>query len=87
VEVPATMANAVKKGNFRAKSLLVAHPFSVFNVPYVDAVNMGSYNNTELDILQSEGEGTPKEMVKKLAKNKFKFPTITHHLCHQFNNW
>jgi hypothetical protein len=26
-------------------------------------------------------------MVKKLAENKFKYPTITHHLRHQFNNW
>jgi len=25
--------------------------------------------------------------VKILAENKFKFPTSTHHLRHQFNNW
>jgi hypothetical protein len=48
---------------------------------------MGSYNKTELDLLQSEGEGIPKVMVKKLEENKFKFPTSTHHLRHQFNNW
>jgi hypothetical protein len=71
VEVPTMMANAVKTGNFRANSLLFAHPFSIFNVPYIDAANMGSYNE-ELDILQSEGEGIPKEMVKKLAKTKIK---------------
>jgi len=87
VEVPTTMANAIRTGNFRANSLLVAHPFSIFNVPYIDAACMGSYNKTELDLLQSEGEGIPKEMVKKLAENKFKFPTSTHHLRHQFNNW
>jgi hypothetical protein len=87
VEVPTTMANAIKTGNFRANSLLVAHSFSIFNVPYIDAANMGSYNKTELDLLQSEGEGIPKEMVKKLAENKFKFPVVTHHLRHQFNNW
>jgi hypothetical protein len=36
VEVPTTMANAIRTGNFRANSLLVAHPFSIFNVPYID---------------------------------------------------
>jgi len=81
------MANAIRTGNCRTNSLLVAHSFSIFNVPYIDAVNMGSYNKTELDLLQSEGEGIPKEMVKKLTENKFKCPTITHHLRHQFNNW
>ncbi len=55
VEVPTTMANTIRTGNFRAN--------------------------------QSEGEGIPKEMVKKLAKNKFKYTSVTHHLCHQFNNW
>lgn len=87
VEFPATMANAIRTGNFRANSLLVAHSFSIFNVPYIDAATMGAYNKTELDLLQSEGEGIPKEMVKKLAENKFKYPTVTHHLRHQFNNW
>jgi hypothetical protein len=87
MEVPATMANAIRTGNFRANSLLVAHTFSIFNVPYIDAVNMGSYNKTELNLLQSEGEGIPKEMVKKLADNKFKFPSVMHPLHHQFNNW
>jgi len=87
VKVPMTMASAIKTGNFRANSLLVAHPFSIFNVPYIEAANMGSCNKTELDLLQSEGEGKPKEMVKKLVDNKFKYPTITHYLRHQFNNW
>ncbi len=62
VKVPTTMANTIKTGNFRANLLLVAHSFSIFNVPYMDAANMGSYNKTELDLLQSEGEGIPKEM-------------------------
>jgi hypothetical protein len=49
---------------------------------------MGSYNKMELDLLQSEGgDGIPKEMVKKLAENKFKYPKSTHQLHHQFNNW
>jgi hypothetical protein len=87
VEVPTPMANAIKTGNFRANSLLVAHPFSIFNVPYIDASTIPSCNNTELDLLQSEGEGIPKEIVKKLAENKFKHPNTTHHLRHQFNNW
>jgi hypothetical protein len=87
VEVPTTMANTIRTGNFRANILLVAHSFSIFNVPYIEAANMGSYNKTDLDLLQSEGEGIPKEMVKKLAKNKFKYPSVTHHLFHQFNNW
>jgi hypothetical protein len=87
VEVPTTMANAIKTGNFRSNSLMVAHPFSIFNVPYMDAASMSSYNKTELDLLQSEGEGIPKEIVKKLAENKFRSPDNTHHLRHQFNNW
>jgi hypothetical protein len=87
VEVPTTMANAIKTGNFRSNSLMVAHPFSIFNVPYMDAAHMSSYNKTELDLLQSEGEGIPKEIVKKLAENKFRSPDSTHHLRHQFNNW
>jgi hypothetical protein len=81
------MANAIKTGNFRSNSLMVAHPFSIFNVPYMDAANMSSYNKTELDLLQSEGEGIPKEIVRKLAENKFQTPDSTHHLRHQFNNW
>ncbi len=32
---------------------------------------MSSYNKEELDLLQSEGEGVPKEIVKTLAENKF----------------
>jgi hypothetical protein len=87
VEVPTPMANAIKTGNFRANSLLVAHPFSIFNVPYIDASSLPSCNNTELDLLQFEGEGIPKEMVRKLAEHKFKHPDTTHHLRHQFNNW
>jgi hypothetical protein len=63
VNIPTTMANAIKTGNFRANSLLVVHS-------YMDAANMGSYNKTELDLLQSDGEGTPKEMVRKLVENK-----------------
>ncbi len=31
VEVPTTMANAIKTGNFRSNPLMVAHPFSIFN--------------------------------------------------------
>lgn len=87
VEVPTPMANAIKTGNSHANSLLVAHPFSIFNIPYIDAANTSSCNKTELNLLQSEGEGIPKEMVKKLVENKFKHPDTTHHLRHQFNNW
>ena len=87
VEVTASMANSIKTGNFRANSLQVAHPFSIFNVPYVDAANMGCFNQTELELLQSEGEGIPKDIMKKLSENKFKTPHSTHLLRHQFNNW
>jgi hypothetical protein len=87
VEVPTTMVNAIKTGIFHSSSLMVAHPFSIFNVPYMDAVSMTSYNKTELDLLQSEGEGIPKEMVKKLTENRFCYPFTTHNLYHQFNNW
>jgi hypothetical protein len=87
VEITTSMANAIKTGNFRANSLQVAHPFSIFNVPYVDAANMTCFNQTELELLQSEGEGIPKDIVKKLSENKFKSPTSSHLLRHQFNNW
>jgi len=86
VEVPTSMANAIKTGNFRANSFMVAHSFSVFNVPYTDAANMSSCNKTELDILD-EGEGIPKDIAKKLAENKFHYPHSTHLLRHQINNW
>jgi hypothetical protein len=33
VELPTLMANTIKTGNFRANSFLVAHSFSIFNVP------------------------------------------------------
>jgi hypothetical protein len=86
VEVRTSMANAIKTGNFRANSFMVAHSFSIFNVPYTDAANMSSCNKTELDILD-EGEGIPKDMAKKLAENKFHYPHSTQLLCHQMNNW
>jgi hypothetical protein len=62
------MANAIRTGNFPANSLMISHPFSIFNAPYMDAANMSSYNKTELDLLQSEGIGIPKEMIKSLQK-------------------
>jgi hypothetical protein len=86
VELPTSMANAIKTGNFRANSFLVAHSFSIFNVPYVDAASMSSCNRTELDILD-DGHGIPAAMAKKLAENKFYAPSSTHLLRHQFNNW
>jgi hypothetical protein len=87
VEIMASLANAIRTGNFRANSQQIAHPFSIFNVPYVDATNMTCFNPTELELLQSEGEGIPKDIVKKLSEKKFKTPTSTHLLRHQFNNW
>ena len=86
VEVPTSMANAIKTGNFRTNSFMVAHSFSIFNVPYMDAAKMSSCNKKELDILD-EGEGIPKDMAKKLAENKFHYPNSTHLLRHQMNNW
>jgi hypothetical protein len=87
VEVTTSMANVIKTGNFRANSLQVAHPFSIFNVPYIDAANISCLNQTELELLQTEGEDIPKDIVKKLSENKFKSPTSTHLIRHQFNNW
>jgi hypothetical protein len=86
VDLPTSMANAIRTGNFRANSFLVAHTFSIFNVPYTDAANMTSCNKTELDILE-DGNGIPLAMAKKLAENKFHAPASTHLLRHQFNNW
>jgi len=85
VELPTSMANAIRTGNFRANSFMVAHPFSVFNVPYKDAANMTSCNKTELDILE-DGAGVPLVVAKKLAENKFHYPHSTYLLCHQLNN-
>jgi hypothetical protein len=68
------MANAIRTGNFRANSFMVAHSFSIFNVPYTDAANMGSCNKTELDTMD-DGQGIPLAIAKKLAENKFR-PTI-----------
>jgi hypothetical protein len=81
------MANSIRTGNFRANSLLVEHPFSIFNVPCMDAADPPTYNKTKIDLQQSEGEDIPKEIVKKLAGDKFWTPDTTHHLHHQFNNW
>jgi len=73
VELPTSMANAIKTGNFRANSFMVAHPFSIFNVPFTDATSMSSCNKTELDILE-DGHGIPLAIAKKLAENKFHAP-------------
>lgn len=48
---------------------------------------MSCFNQTELDHLQSEGEGIPKDIMEKVSENKFKTPYSAHHLHHQFNNW
>jgi hypothetical protein len=68
VELRTSMANAVKTGNFRANSPMVAHSFSIFNVPFTDAANMTLCNKTELDILE-DGHGIPLALAKKLAEN------------------
>jgi len=86
LEVPTMMANAIKTGNFRANSLLVAHSFSIFSVPYMDSVNMTSWIKMEFDIL-AEGEEIAKDIAKKLADNKFFYPETTLLRRHQINNW
>jgi hypothetical protein len=86
VDIPTSMANAIRTGNFRANSFMVAHSFSIFNVPYVDAATMSSFNKTELDILD-DGNRIPLAIAKKLAENKFHTPPSTHLLRHQLNNW
>lgn len=53
----------------------------------MDAATVPSYNKMELDLLQSEAEGIPKEIVRKRTENKFHFPNNTHHLHNQFENW
>jgi len=86
-EVPMTMANAKKTGNFRANSQMVAHAFSIFNLPYIEATNMANYNKIKLDILLTKGDGVPKDVAKKLSENKAKCPETTHRLRHQLKNW
>jgi hypothetical protein len=63
VDIPTTMINAIKTGNFQANSFLVAHSFSIFNVPFMNATNMTSCYKTELNILD-EGEQIPKDISK-----------------------
>jgi hypothetical protein len=46
--IPTTIANAIKMGNFRT-NLLVVNSFSISNIAYIDAASLGSYNMTELD--------------------------------------
>ncbi len=87
VEVTTSMASAIMKGSFCANSLQVARPFSIFNVSYMDAAHMSCFNQTELELIPSEGEGIPKDIMKKLSENRFKTPHDTHLLRHQFNNW
>jgi hypothetical protein len=86
VDIPTSMANAIRTGNFSANSFMVAHSFSIFNVPYVDAATLSSFNKTELDILD-DGNGIPLAIAKKLAENKFHTPPSTNLLRHQLNNW
>jgi hypothetical protein len=80
VEVLMTLANAVKTGNFRANSQLVAHPFSVFNLPCIDASHMANYNKLELDVLLTKGDSIPKDVAKKLTENKARCPDSTYQL-------
>jgi hypothetical protein len=86
-EVPLTMANAVKTGNFRANSQIVIHAFSIFNLPYIEDSNMSNFNKIDIDILLAKGDSVPKDVAKKLQENKSKCPETTHHLRHQLNNW
>jgi len=86
VELPTSMANAIRTGNFRANSFMVAHSFSVFNVPFAEAATMSSCNKTELDILE-DGHGIPITIAKKLAENKFFVLKTTTLLRHQLNHW
>jgi hypothetical protein len=66
VELPTSMANAIKTGNFCANSFMVAHTFSIFNVPFTDATSMTSFI------------GIPLAIAKKLAENKFHAPASPH---------
>jgi hypothetical protein len=86
VDLPTAMANAIRTGNFRANSFMVAHSFSIFNVPFTDAASMTSCNKTELDILE-DALGIPLAIAKKLSENKFHAPLSTYLLRHQLNNW
>ncbi len=65
--VPMTMANEIKTGNFWANSQMVAHAFSIFNLPYIEVTNMANYNKIELDILLTKGDSIPKDVAKKLS--------------------
>jgi hypothetical protein len=87
VEITTSMVSTIKTRNFRARSLQVAHLFSVFNVPYANTSQLSCFNQIEFNLFQSEGDSIPKDVVKKLSENKIKSPLNTHPICLQFNNW
>jgi hypothetical protein len=41
----------------------------------------------EIELLQSVGEGVPKDVIKELSKTNFVIPANSHLLRHQLNNW
>jgi hypothetical protein len=50
VEITTSMVSTIKTRNFRANSLQVAHPFSVFNVPYANTSQLSCFNQTEFNL-------------------------------------
>jgi len=87
VDVPLMMVTAIMQGNITPPSLQVTHSFSCFNSPYIDAANMSSKQQNNLDLLILDREGLDKEIADRVAKDNFKIPSNSHQLRHQLNNW
>lgn len=87
VAMNSAMVSAILHGNFRTNNPHQAHPFSSFNVPYTVVDQESKYNVMEIELMQSIGEGVPKDVIKELSKTNFVIPVSSHLLRHQLNNW
>jgi hypothetical protein len=79
VEITTSMASTIRQET-RANILQTVHLFSIFNVPYLYAANISNFK--KIDLLQFEGEGIPKVIVKKLLENRLQSQSNNHLLRH-----
>ena len=86
-KISVSIMTAIRHGNFMPESIMIAHPFSPFSVGYFDAANSDSQHQIKLDLLGSDGDGLPKEIVDMLIKDNCSIPHSFHRLRHQINNW
>lgn len=87
VVVPIALVTAIRHGNLMLDSMLASHIFSPFSVPYKEPCSFDVQQQLKIDLLQSDGEGLPKELIEHLLKFNFEVPSSYHKLRHQLNNW